>query len=513
MIHRVYMFVWKGTRMLKKLFFFLLAITVPASAEIKLPHLFSDHSVIQRNYPVHLWGTAVPNEKITVRFHDQVVTATVSSQGQWRLSLQPEKAGGPYTLDISGSTSKPIKRADILVGDVWVASGQSNMEFALRGWAATPNSYDSNAIASANHPLIHLLRQVHITSPTPLSDASAEWTQCTPDTAQFMSATAYFFAVQIQEHENVPIGLISATWPGTPSIAWIPSEGITSHHLDWAEKDAAQLRTKLNKGNNADSIAPDGAVIIEASDGAGQRRTVTGDTRSAHYPSYLFNGMVQPLTLIGIKGVIWYQGESDAVLHRAHEYRQSMPALIESWRKAWNIGNFPFLFVQLPGFANGRDWGWIRDGQRRALSLPETGMATTLDIGEKDLLHPHDKHSVGERLALAARQKVYGENIEGTPPLFIKAKVEGTSIRAYFDHADGLTSRNLPLDAFEIAGADGNFHLATARIEDVGAKPTIVASSPDVSSPQYIRYGWASWVTSYLWNSAGLPMSTFTSEP
>lgn len=490
----------------------LLVLVSSASAEIRLPRVFSDHAVLQRNQPIRLWGWSDPGEKITVQIHGQTISTVAAADGTWNVSLRPEEAGGPFTLKVFGSTSATVIRKDILVGDVWIASGQSNMEFPLRGWPMTPNSHDTEAIADATHPEIRLLREGHNASPTPMDDLNADWMLCTPENAQSFSAVAYFFAVQIQGHEHVPIGIISDSWGGTPALAWINRGGITEHHLDWATEDAA--RAKRQEERAAQIAAMHSASDIDSDgDTENASRRIPGNFHGSHYPSFLFNGMIAPLTRVTIKGVIWYQGEAEQVVGRPKEYRQTFPALIESWRKEWHEGDFPFLFVQLPGYAKGQEWGWIRDAQRRALSVSNTAMVTTLDIGAKDLLHPPDKLTVGIRLALAAREVVYAEEIEGVPPLFRGATVEGRSICAYFTHAEGLTTRGQPVGGFEVAGEDANFFAANARIENRNGEPTVVASSPSVPSPRYIRYGWTGWVDSYLWNADGLPMATFTSQP
>jgi sialate O-acetylesterase len=483
-----------------RMFVMMLALAQPLFADITLPHILSDHAVLQRNQPIRIWGRAAAGEMITVRLHDQSLAVTADSTGGWRVKLKPEQAGGPYVLTVSGSSSPTVTRSDLLIGDVWVASGQSNMEFSLRGIAATPNSYDYPGIAHAIQPEIHLLHERHAASPTQLDDANADWTPCTPETAEPISAVAYYFAVALQAAEHVPIGIISTSWGGTPALAWVSEEDIGTDHL---EEDAARQKAEVE--------------LIQSqveSKGAGQTMPNSAPPfGGSHYPSWLFNGMIAPFTQTAIKGVIWYQGETDAMLF-PRDYRQIFPAVISSWRKAWHGGDFPFLFVQLPGWENGFGWGWIRDAQRRTLSIPHTAMVGTLDIGEDRLLHPPDKKDVGERLALAAEEIAYGELIEGQPPLFVRATVEGNSIRAYFAHADGLTSRGRKsLGDFEVAGEDGDFFPATARIELLGGETTVIASSPQVAAPRFIRYGWSPWVSSYLWNAAGLSMAAFSSTP
>lgn len=491
-----------------------LLASVAAGAEVRLPHVLSDHAVLQRNAPVRIWGWAAPSESVTVSLHDQKKTATADVYGQWEVWLLPEKAGGPYELTVSGSaTANPLKRSDLLFGEVWVASGQSNMEMPLAGFPNAPIKDGPETIAAANHPQMRLLLQKRRTSDVPLADSDDTWQLCTPETARTFSAAAYFFGRKIMQEEKVPIGLIDTSWGGTPSQAWISNEGV-----GWA---------------NLTSIAIDNGVIARAnelyqiartqSDAEDAAARAAGKPAPTHTPlppnrapwvqSTLYNAMVAPYTKYAIRGVIWYQGETEHdVPNRAYAYSRVFPAMIQDWRRQWAQGEFPFLFVQISSYNGGQGWSRARDAQRRTLELGNTGMAVTSDIGLATNIHPPDKQTVGLRLAQSALGMVYGRKVETSSPLFRQASVEGSSIRAWFTHADGLHSNNAEIGDFEVAGEDHQFKPATARLEKVGDEFTIVATSAEVAAPRYIRYGWNPVINTYLYNAGTLPMSPFTSE-
>ena len=484
-------------------------------AEVRLPNLLSDHAVLQRQRPVRIWGWAQAGENVTVSFHQQSLAATAGDFGQWEAWLKPEEAGGPYVLTVTGSASTaPLRREDILVGDVWIASGQSNMEMPLRGFnPQTPVKNSDAEIAAANHPRIRLLLQTKRAAGVPLSDINETWTVCTPDTAKTFSAVAYFFGREISEKEKVPVGLIDATWGGTPAQSWMSAGSIADANLTSVYTAGGVL---AQEQAHFDETRPMWAQQ-DAADKAAGRPTVTHPAladRTPWLPSSLYNGMIAPDTKYAIKGAIWYQGEADASIAYGPYYTRVFGALIGDWRRQWAQGDFPFLFVQLSSWAPTSDpWSTVRDAQRRTLSLKNTGMAVTLDVGEPKNIHPADKQTVGARLAAAALGGTYGERVESASPTFVQATVENASVRAWFSHANGLTTKGQSVGGFEVAGYDHKFVPAEARIEKVGANGTVVATAPDVPHPHYVRYGWTPVVTSYLYNSAGLPAGTFTSEP
>jgi sialate O-acetylesterase len=486
----------------------------PIHAEVKLPNILSSHAVLQRNAPIHIWGWSDPGEKITVRFHDQTRTTDVDDLGRWNLWLMPEHAGGPYTLTAQGSagSSEAVMLSDILVGDVWVASGQSNMEMPLNGFpgnAVVKNS--AQEIAQANLPTVRLLQIEKKSSFYPLNDISATWTECTPQTAAEFSAVAYFFGREINAREHVPIGLIDSTWGGTPVESWISMDTIGSDaglmplFATWAgfTNELSYRDLELAKEKREDEVA--------AKDNQPKPKHPWRPDGISWQPAGLYNGMIAPVTPYTMKGVIWYQGETNSDSKRASQYVKLFPALIGDWRARWKEGDFPFLYVQISNFYSpAEDWGTIRDAQRRTLSVANTAMAVSLDIGQFDNVHPPDKQTVGARLALAARARVYGEpQMEYSGPLFQSVTTEGSTMRVWFAHAKtGLVSHGAALEGFELAGADGKFVPAVAKIDG----DTVVVQASGVSKPQAVRYGWASFTNGNLFNKEGLPASTFTSE-
>ncbi len=401
-------------------------------AEVKLPHMLSDHAVLQRRMPVHVWGWADAGEKVTVSFHGQTQVGVADELGKWSVFLRPEEAGGPYTLTVQGSNT--IKLEDILVGDVWFASGQSNMEFPLNGFPG--NAVLKNGpqeIAAATQPQIRLIRFGRKASEYELRDQDASWTLCTPETAADFSAVAYFFARDLVKQEHVPIGLIDSTWGGTPVAAWMSLEGLSS--------DAGlmpQFAQRVEMVENQSDVA----AMRDAEKREDAKAQAAGQPVPKHpwhpnpdswAPAGLFNGMVAPAKDFTIKGVIWYQGETDSSAGRAPLYERTFPAMITDWRARWGEGDFPFLFVQLSSFTSTPEetWGVVREAQRRTLKLANTGMAVSLDVGQADNVHPPDKQTVGARLALAARAVAYGEAVEFSGPLFREA-ADGGWLRCGF---------------------------------------------------------------------------------
>lgn len=500
-------------RLIGALGLFLLPVAGSAVAEVRLPHLFSDHTVLQREAPIHVWGWSEPEEKVTVRFHAQMRSAEANAEGEWSVWLMPEQAGGPYTLtaqgNLSGATST-VTVSDVLVGDVWVASGQSNMEFPLKGFGGnTVLKNGAEEIAHATVPTVRLLRIERKSSAVPVEDVDGTWTLCTPETAANFSAVAYFFGREISQKEHVPVGLIDATWGGTPVASWISLDGIGAD-ASLMPIFAARARFADEQSNAARVQAAEkreDAAALAAHQPLPKHSWHPDET--SWRPAALFNGMIAPMTPYSIKGVIWYQGESDSAPVTASIYARSFSAMIGDWRNHWREGNFPFLFVQISSYkSDGEHWGVLRDQQRRTLAVSNTAMAVSLDVGTPDNVHPPDKQTVGARLAVAARAMVYGEAVDYSGPMFRQATRDGAEIRVWFDHAKGLNSKGGELTGFEIAGADKQFVPATARIDGASVEVNSVA----VKNPEYVRYGWENVTTANLYNAAGLPASTFTSE-
>ena len=480
-----------------------------AWCEVRLPGILSSHMVVQRDLPLHIWGWAAPDEKVAVAFHGASHQTVAGRLGDWSVWLPPQTAGGPYQLTVSATNT--ITLEDVLVGDVWFASGQSNMEMPLKGFGAAQVNHSAEEIAGANQPNIRLLLMRQKTSEWPLRDNSAAWTVCTPETAANFSAVAYLFGREMAQRERVPIGLIDSTWGGTVVEAWLS--------LDAIGADASLMPAIASRGRMMDEQA-DVPAILAAEKREDAEAKQAGRPPSDHLwrpnpeswgPAELFNGMIAPATPFGIKGVIWYQGESNSRLPFAALYARLFPALIADWRTEWHEGNFPFLFVQISSFKSNSSEAWpiIREAQRRSLSVANTAMAVTIDVGNPDNVHPGNKQTVAARLALAARALAYGERVEYSGPLFRQAVPDAAGMRVWFDHVSGgLAAKGGAPVGFEIAGEDRRFVGATASID--GA--TVVVASPQVPAPRYVRYGWANAPEANLYNSAGLPASPFTSE-
>jgi len=480
-----------------------------ANCAVRLPGLLSSHMVLQRERPIHIWGWSDPGEEVTVEIHGVSRAAVGDSMGAWSVYLPPESAGGPYRLTVSAKNE--IVLEDVLIGDVWFASGQSNMEMPLKGFDGAPVKNSAEEIAHAQYPEIRLIVFPKKAIDFPQRNVDASWTACTPETAANFSAAAYFFGRELHAREHVPIGLIDSTWGGTPAEAWVSLESISA--------DAALMPVFATRAQMMQSQA-DAQAIAAAERREDEAARQAGKTPRPHpwrpdpaswAPAWLYNGMVAPATPYAIKGAIWYQGESNSRLAFAPMYDKIFPALIADWRAQWREGDFPFLFVQISNFKSNDTevWPVVREAQRHTLAVANTAMAVTTDIGDPNNVHPADKQTVGARLALAARALVYGEKIEYSGPLFRQAAPESEGIRVWFDHTGGgLVAKGDALQGFEIAGSDRRFVAAAARIDG----NTVVVSSTQVGDPKFVRYGWANAPVINLFNGEGLPASPFTSE-
>jgi len=484
-------------------------LNTPVRAELQLSPVITDHAVLQRDAPIHLWGEASPGEKLAITFHSQSLAAVANRLGLWEAWLMPEPAGGPFTLNVRGSSE--LTRSDLLVGDVWFASGQSNMEMPLAGFP--PTAHVNNAteeIAHADLPQVRLLRMEHKSSDSPLPGIHAVWQPCTPATAKDFSAVAYFFAREISQREHVPIGVIDSSWGGTPIDSWIS--------LDALSADASLMPAFAARAHFADMQTHLGLIETaeKNADAEAAARHLPAPSHPWHpepsswIPAGLYDGMVAPFTPYTIKGFLWYQGETDSAPDRVGLYAKLLPTLIADWRRHWQQGNLPFLFVQISSFESpAENWGLIRDSQRRSLDVANTAMAVTLDIGERDNVHPSDKQTVGARLALAGRALAYGETaLEFQGPVYRQTTREGTSLRVWFDHAEGLHSNGSALRGFEVAGSDGHFVPAAASVQGAA----VVVSSPEVPEPVEVRYAWQNFSDANLYNRAPLPASTFAAK-
>jgi len=491
--------------------FFACSAVLPA--QVTLPKILSSHMVMQRDLPVHVWGMASPGQSVSVAFRGESRLVNADQLGHWNAYLKPGPAGGPFTLTVTpgpasnqASNQGAITREDIMVGDVWVASGQSNMEFPLNR-----SSTAAQDLPNAANPQIRLLMIRKRTADYAMWDADTDgWTPSTPETAKEFSAVAYYFARDIAARQHVTIGLIDATWGGTVGESWV--------RLTALGEDASLAPIFASRGRmtddaaDADAEQADEKKQLEEAKAAGKPapQFPWHPPLMSWGPGLLWNGMIAPLTPLPIRGALWYQGESNSALARVHSYDRVMRTLIGDWRRQWGIGDFPFLYVQISNFKSTprEDWAELREQQVRTLAMRNTAMAVTIDIGNPDDVHPTNKLDVGLRLARAARVLTYGESIEFSGPMFRQATTEAGSIRAWFDHAKGLNAKGGTITGFEVAGRDGKYVPASATID--GA--TVVVSSPDVPAPVYVRYGWANSPQCNLFNGEDLPASPFTSE-
>ena len=495
-------------------FLFALALVPCASsrAEVTLPRLFTDRMILQRDLPIHVWGWADPRESVSATFQNETANAQADDLGRWSLYLKPRPAGGPYTLSVKGSNT--VKVEDILLGDVWVASGQSNMEWTLK------KADDAQAaIAAATHPRIRFFRVDRKASNYPVDDVpetSKGWLPSTPENAPDFTAIGYFFAVDLEKTLDVPIGIIDTSWGGTPvaSFTSLPAlsqdAGLMPVFAQWSKMAGRQ--SGIVRTNEKEDRAYERAVEEAAAKGRTKPEKKWRPNFESWSPAGIYNGMIAPVTPYAIRGAIWYQGESDANFERAPIYSKAFQTMISGWRNDWGVGDFPFLFVQLTSYIAGPKNAWpeLREAQLETLQLTNTGMAVTLDVGTPKDIHPPYKHKVADRLALAARAIAYGEKTEFSGPIFRQAIPEENGLRLFFDHtAGGLKAEGGRLASFEVAGEDGKFSPAEARIE----RDTILVTSSNVPRPLTVRYAWAdNPVGANLYNGAGLPASPFRSS-
>jgi sialate O-acetylesterase len=477
---------------------------------VSLPEFLGDHMVLQRDRPIRIWGWAAPGESVTVRLERAAGMVVADQGGKWAIDLPPMISGGPLKLTVEGTNVVEIE--DVLVGDLWIASGQSNMEMPLAGFVEGRIKDDEAEMRAADYPEIRFFKVNPAASAYPLANLrqKGQWFVCTPETAPRFSAVAYFFCRELLSTQKAPMGVIDSTWGGSPAEAWISLEGLTadaslSPAFDEFHSIAQQYSGESNRWDREDA---EDALAVSAGTAAPERSRKHDFDKAG--PGTLFNGMIAPLLPLRVRGVLWYQGEANATPLRAAHYHRLFPALIQDWRLRWRQYDMPFLFVQLTNWrAETQLWPVIREAQRRALCLANTAMAVTIDVGDSENLHPPDKQTIGHRLALAARAIVYGEPIEFAGPMYREASLEAGALRIWSDHADGLRSSSDNVPGFEVAGEDGVFLTATkARIDGT----SIVVSNPLVCRPIEARYGWDDDPKLDLYNEAGLPASPFSTE-
>jgi sialate O-acetylesterase len=480
-----------------------IVVTAAAVAEVSLPNVFSEHMVLQRRQANRVWGKASPGEKVAITIGAQTHEVTAGSDGAWQVMLSPLEAGAPLKLTAKGPANEVVVD-DVLVGEVWVCSGQSNMRYALS------QAYDADLeIPAANHPAIRVINYPSVGAQTPnWTHANARWQVCTPQTARSFPAVGYFFARQIHGTLGVPVGIINNAWAGSRAEAWVPRKYFDGREnllpivtrFDGFAKELAELEAK-------------GSLTTAEQSKARQLRTdVYGDDR----PANAWNGIVASHAGYGIRGVLWYQGEGNTP--RGHQYRELFPLLIESWRKEWGQGDFPFYWVQLPGNEAEKpepgesDWAELREAQTMTLAkAPNSGQAVAIDLGEDGNLHPRNKRDIGLRLARLALARDYAIDMPYRSPEYRALRIEGDKAILSFDHANGrLHALNGgAVRGFAIAGEDRKFVWAAATINRDG---TITVSSDKVPNPVAVRYAWADNPACNVYDNARLPLTPFRTD-
>lgn len=485
----------------------------PALAAVKTHALIGEHMVLQQGIKAPLWGSADEGEKVTVRFQDQEVSTT-ARDGKWRVELDKLRPGGPFPMTITGKNTIQLK--DVLVGEVWLCAGQSNM-----WWPIKDSADPEKTIAGSANPNLRFFGVPLVAAATPQTDIQGGWAVSGPRTIVYFSAVAYFFGQHLQKAVNVPVGLIHASWGDTPAEAWMSLSVLKAHPEyqsifdKWTRLEAAypQVIAKYKENLKAHEAAVAKAKA-EGKTPPPPPRLSEDPAKNRRRPSVCYNAMIHPLRPFAIKGVVWYQGESN--VNRALQYRTLFPALIDNWRKDWQQGDFPFLFVQIAPFMaivqepQESTWAELREAQLMTLSRsPNTAMAVITDVGDPIDVHPPRKEPVGARLALAARAIAYKEDIVYSGPIYDRMEIaEGKVVLSFKHLGKGLEMRGPQLTGFTIAGADRKFVNAEAHI--VGAR--VVVSSPKVPKPVAVRYGWANCPVVNLWNKDGLPASPFRTD-
>lgn len=489
-------------------------------ADVVLPNIFGENMVLQRERSIPVWGWASPQEKVTVTFRGEKASVITSDNGKWNLKIPTGKAGGPFEFIVKGKNE--IKLPNVMVGEVWLCSGQSNMTYMLQN-----DPLGVVSMKDADKSCIRFFDVRKCAAPLPASNVEGKWVKASINdyaskiALRNFSAVGYFFGLELYKSLKIPIGLIHSSMGGSKSEAWTPVEGFEAvpalkdifvKVVDAREKNRECLKKSMGHiqrwvKNTTKALKEDGPVTI---DPLPPELTNTPGNQTRDY-CVLYNRMIAPLVPFAIRGVIWYQGESNWDLR--YKYYYNMQALIKGWREVWSQGDIPFYYVQLAPF---KYWGnhpeylpQIWEAQRLSLNIPNTGMAVINDIGNPNNIHPPNKHDVGKRLALWALAKNYDKDVVYSGPLYESMEIEGDKVRVTFKHAEGLKSRDgKTLNWFEIAGKDGKYQKAEARID----KATVIICSELVKNPVFVRYAWSGIAMPNLVNGADLPASSFSSH-
>lgn len=449
---------------------------LPGRAEdLRLPGLFSDGAVLQAEKPLPVWGWAKPGTEVTVHLPDQTRTATTGADGRWKVCFDPIKPGGPYEMEIVSGKERRVSR-DLLFGEVWLCAGQSNMQWPV--WHTPGGKAET---AAADLPMVRLFETGVGASPEPVAETAGRWQNVTPQSLSEFSAVAYFFGKSLHARLDRPVGLIDAAWGGTSVLAWTPAAAGIANPAIIAWREGVVRKITAHE--------------------------MTDDLAARRAPEGVFNRMIAPLIPFAIRGVIWYQGESDVGFPVA--YAEAFPVMIQSWREAWAIPELPFYFVQLPNHKKpGDDWAWMREAQACAADLPSTGMAVAVDLGGDGDIHPLEKQTLAGRLAAMVLNATYDRrDVAWGSPEPRKIRRDGENILIEFGDRAGPLVAPAPhlIEGFEIAGEDGNFAPATATLQD--AKTIRLESSG--REAVFVRYAWTNNPTINLFSRAGWPVAPF----
>jgi sialate O-acetylesterase len=488
----------------------------PVRADVKVPAIFGSHMVLQRDQKDRVWGWAEPGEEVTVKIADQSHTVKAGADGSWQVMIDAMPAGGPHVMTIEGKNT--LKFDDVLVGEVWICSGQSNMQWSVAG----ANDADLE-LTAASYPNIRLISVPNFGTQEPQKDFRGEWQTCRRETAAGFSAVGYFFGRQLYQTLGVPVGLINDSWGGSACEAWVrrdvlaadPKFALMLKRWEQFEKDYPRAKTEY------ESKMADWKLAAKKAKDEGKQPPqepfnplwmMAGNSR----PGNIYNGVLKPTIGFGIRGVIWYQGESNA--GKAYQYRDLFPLMIKSWRDEWGLGDFSFYWVQLADFLpespepKESAWAELREAQTMTMSrLPKTGEAVIIDLGEAQDIHPRNKQGVAARLARWALALDYGVKIPYHSPVYKSMKRDQSAIVLEFEHVGaGLKAADIPeLRGFAVAGSDKKFVKAQATI--VGPA-TIKVWADQVSEPVAVRYAWADNPVCNVYSSEGLPLTPFRTD-